>query len=230
MSDQPATPSASAPAPQAETKKKKKGPLRFLRELPVLILIAFVLALLIKTFLVQAFYIPSGSMIPTLEIGDRVLVEKVLTHPHRGWIVVFTNPHPSPQPHRNWLEALGHWLSEGFGISTPPDEDFIKRVIALPGEKIQITHHGRLFVNGARVREPYLPRGTVTAPFGPCRVPRNRVFVMGDNRGDSSDSRVDFGHGPGIRRRRCVGAIKVDSIVGRAFVIIWPLSHIRWLG
>ena len=230
MSDSPAPPPATPPVPPAETKKKKRRSLRFLRELPVLILIAFVLALLIKTFLVQAFYIPSASMVPTLEVGDRVLVEKVLKHPHRGWIVVFTNPHPSPQPHRSWLEAIGHWLSEGFGISTPPDEDFIKRVIALPGERIQIRNHGRLFIDRARVREPYLPRGTITAPFGPCRVPRNRVFVMGDNRGDSSDSRVDFEHGPGIRRGRCIGAIKVDSIVGRAFVIIWPPSHVSWLG
>ena len=80
-------------------------------ELPVLIVIAFVLALLIKSFLVQAFYIPSESMDPTLKIGDRVLVEKVLTHPHRGWIIVFTNPHPVSQPDRGVVSGFFNWLS-----------------------------------------------------------------------------------------------------------------------
>src|ERR1043166_10266850 len=83
------------PTQPAGTPPPKRSRWAFLRELPVLILIAFILALLIKTFLVQAFYIPSESMDPTLKVGDRVLVEKILTHPHRGWIVVFTNPNPS---------------------------------------------------------------------------------------------------------------------------------------
>jgi signal peptidase I len=218
------------PEPPKPDPPKKRRPLRFLRELPMLIIIAFGLALLIKTFVLQAFYIPSASMVPTLDVGDRVLVEKVLKSPHHDWIVVFTNPHPIPEPHRNWLQAFGHWLGEGFGISTPPDEDFIKRVIALPGEKIQIKSHSRLFIDGRLVPEPYLPRGTVTGPFGPCRVPRGRVFVMGDNRGDSSDSRVNFGSGDGVRHGRCTGAIEISSIVGRAFVRIWPPSRIHWLG
>jgi signal peptidase I len=196
---------------------RKKSPWRFLRELPVLILIAFVLALLIKSFLVQAFYIPSESMDPTLKIGDRVLVEKVLKHPHRGWIVVFTNPHPGPQPHRNWLQSFGHWLSEGFGISTPPDEDFIKRVIGLPGETIEL-RHGVVYIDGKRLREPYLNQVKDTRDFPPTKVPAGHVFVMGDNRTNSNDSR--FGLGP----------IPLDDIVGRAFVIIWPPSRIRWLG
>src|SRR5207302_9432940 len=118
--------SGTAPedAPSIEQEKGKR-PLRFLREIPVLILIAFVLALLIKAFVIQAFYIPSGSMESTLQIGDRVLVEKVLTHPHRGWIVVFRNPFPASSPRRDWLHAFGPWILQGFGISTSPDEDSI---------------------------------------------------------------------------------------------------------
>ena len=212
-----------------EPSSRRRGRFRFLRELPFLIVIAFVLALLIKSFLVQAFYIPSGSMEPTLEIGDRVLVEKLATHPHRGWIVVFTNPHPAAAPdHRSWLEAFGHWLLEGFGVSASPDEDFIKRVIALPAQTIE-ERHGAVFVDGKRLREPYLNRVRDTSSFGPCRVPRDRVFVMGDNRTNSNDSRVNFGEGAAVRKGRCVGAIRVDSIVGRAFVGIWPPSRIRWL-
>jgi signal peptidase I len=215
---------ATPPPPE-----KKRRRFRFLREIPGLILIAFVLALLIKSFLVQAFFIPSISMVPTLKVNDRVLVEKVLTHPHRGWIVVFTNPHPSPQPHRGAFGAFVHWLSEGFGISRPPDEDLIKRVIGLPGESVEL-RHGRLFIDGRRMREPYVSPEKDLSSFGPCRVPRDRVFVMGDNRVHSGDSRVDFGRGDGIRRGRCTGAIPVGTIVGRAFVIVWPPSRIDWLG
>jgi signal peptidase I len=209
--------SSPAVATEPTAPPKKKTRLRFLKELPVLILIAFVLALLIKSFLVQAFYIPSESMDPTLKVGDRVLVEKVLKHPHRGWVVVFRNPHPLPEPHRNWYQAFGHWLSEGFGISTPPDEDFIKRVIALPGETIELKK-GVVYIDGRRLREPYLSPVKDTRDFPPTKVPKDHVFVMGDNRTNSNDSR--FGLGP----------IPIDDIVGRAFVIIWPPSRIRWLG
>jgi signal peptidase I len=207
---------ATEPQPKPE-RKEKKSRLRFLRELPVLILIAFVLALLIKTFLVQAFYIPSQSMDPTLKVGDRVLVEKVLKHPHRGWIVVFKNPHPGPEPHRGTFSAFFHWLSEGFGISTPPDEDFIKRVIGLPGETIEL-RHGVVYIDGRRLNETYLNPVKDTRDFPATKVPAGHVFVMGDNRTNSNDSR--FGLGP----------IPIDDIVGRAFVIIWPPSRVRWLG
>jgi signal peptidase I len=201
---------------------EKKRRFRFLRELPVLILIAFVLALLIKTFLVQAFYIPSESMDPTLKVGDRVLVEKVLTHPHRGWIIVFSNPHPAAGPHRNWLSGFLHWLGEGFGVSQPENEDFIKRVIGLPGDTVEC-RQGRVFVNGRRLKEPYLrtsiqAHGLDTSACGPYHVPEGKLFVMGDNRPDSNDSRGSLGY------------IPIDDVIGRAVVIIWPPSRIRWLG
>jgi len=208
--------------PNGAEPPKKKKPLRFLRELPVLILIAFVLALLIKTFLVQAFYIPSESMDPTLKVGDRVLVEKVLTHPHRGWIIVFSNPNPVAQPHRNWWSGFWHWLSEGFGVTTPENEDFIKRVIGLPGDTVEC-RHGGVFINGQRLAEPYLKEsikvhGLDTRSCGPFHVPQGDLFVMGDNRQNSNDSRYGLGY------------IPIKDVIGRAFVIIWPPSRIRWLG
>lgn len=201
---------------------KRGGPLAFLRELPALLLIAFILALLIKSFLVQAFYIPSESMDPTLKVGDRVLVEKVLTHPHRGWIIVFSNPNPVAQPHRNWWSGFWHWLSEGFGVTTPENEDFIKRVIGLPGDTVEC-RHGGVFINGQRLAEPYLKEsikvhGLDTRSCGPFHVPQGDLFVMGDNRQNSNDSRYGLGY------------IPIKDVIGRAFVIIWPPSRIRWLG
>jgi signal peptidase I len=196
---------------------KDKGPGSFLRELPVLLFIAFVLALLIKSFLVQAFYIPSESMLPTLQVGDRVLVNKVVYHlhpPRRGDIIVFEDPHPAAETHRNALEAFWHWLTQGLGVSTNPEKDFIKRVIALPGETIEIKH-GDVFINGKKLVEPYLNLPLDTRDYRPTHVPPDSLFVMGDNRINSNDSR--FG----------LGFIPYDKVVGRAFVIIWPPSRIR---
>src|SRR5919108_1780202 len=203
-------------AKRGEAKPKKKGRLRFLKELPILVVIAFLLALLIKTFLVQAFYIPSASMEPTLEVGDRVLVKKFLATPHRGDIIVFENPHPGPEPHRNPFSAFFHWVVEGLGVSTPENEDFIKRVIGLPGETVSM-RGGIVYIDGKPLDEPYLHGEKDTRPFGPRKVLPNHLFVMGDNRLNSNDSR--FG----------LGQIPMDKVVGRAFVIIWPPSHIDWL-
>ena len=204
---------------QVSSKDDKKTGLGFLRELPLLLLIAFGLALLIKTFLVQAFYIPSESMEPTLDVGDRVLVNKVVYHlhsPRRGDIIVFEEPHPGPQPHRNPLQALWHWLTQGLGVSASPERDFIKRVIAVPGETLEIKQ-GSLFVNGRRLKEPYLSAAADRRDYPPTKVPPTNLFVMGDNRTNSNDSR--FG----------LGFIPYDKVVGRAFVIIWPPSHVSWV-
>jgi signal peptidase I len=199
---------------------KRRGGLGFLRELPVLLLVAFILALLIKTFLVQAFYIPSASMEPTLQIGDRVLVNKVVYHlhdPRRGDIIVFSDPHPLTSAHRNPVSAFLHWLTEGLGVSSNPEKDFIKRVIGLPGDTVEIDSRGTVLVNGRAVHEPYLSAVHDTRPYGPIHVPAGNLFVLGDNRTDSNDSR--FG----------LGFIPRDKVVGRAFVIIWPPSRARWL-
>lgn len=192
----------------------------FLTELPVLIAIALLLALLIKTFLLQAFFIPSESMDPTLRAGDRVLVNKVVYHlhpPRRGDVIVFADPNPGTAPERNPLSAFWHWLTEGVGLSVGPEKDFIKRVIALPGETIEIKR-GEVFVDGARLDEPYLNSLEDLSDFPPVTVPRDSLFVMGDNRTSSNDS------------RRGLGFIPYDRVVGRAFVIIWPPSRIGRLG
>jgi signal peptidase I len=197
---------------------RPSGPLGFFRELPGLILVAFVLALLIKTFLVQAFYIPSQSMEPTLLVGDRVLVNKFIyafREPRRGEIIVFENPRLN-QPDRNPLSAFWHWIIEGLGVSTDPEKDFIKRVIGLPGETIDITG-GRVFVDGKRIEEPYLNTERDRGDYGPFHVPEGHLFVMGDNRPNSQDS------------RSALGFIPRDKVVGRAFILIWPPSSFEWL-
>ncbi len=219
------SPHDAAPPPSREEEsrpetREDKGFLGFVRELPVLIIMAFVLAILIKTLLVQAFYIPSGSMEPTLMPGDRVLVNKVvyrLHEPRRGDIVVFENPHPLPQPHRNPAQAFLHWLSEGLGFSRPANEDFIKRVIGLPGETVEY-RDGVIYIDGEKLDESYLDGlKKDTRPYPPTRVPKGELFVMGDNRLNSNDSRYGLGFVP------------IDDVVGKAFVIIWPPSRVGWL-
>jgi len=193
--------------------KGKKGPLSFLRELPALIIIAFLLALLIKTFLVQAFYIPSPSMEPTLKVGDRVLVNKLaykFHSPRRGDIIVFSDPTPDAQPHRNPVSAFFHWVTEGLGFSAPTDEDFIKRVIGLPGDSVE-ERQGVIYVNGKRLEEPYLNSDADHRTLGPYTVQPDHLFVLGDNRNNSNDSRFQE-----------LGQIPTDKVIGKAFIIIWP--------
>jgi signal peptidase I len=202
---------------RGDTRQRRFG---FLRELPVLLVLAFLLALLIKTFVVQAFYIPSQSMEPTLEIGDRVLVNKVvyrLHPPGRGDVIVFEDPNPVAQPDRSPLSSVWHWLIEGLGVSASAERDFIKRVIGLPGDVVEIDPDGAVHVNGVELREPYLSPVQDQRPYGPVTVPRDSLFVMGDNRPNSNDSRFSL------------GMIPQDRVIGRAFVVIWPPSRVGWL-
>ena len=228
----PSPPTAAAPHPAAgglvsgggaaertsSTKRTRRSVLAFFQELPVLIVLAFALAILLKTFVIQAFYIPSGSMEPTLVPGDRVLVNKVLFEADRGDIVVFENPNSGEQPDRGIVDGFLHWLSEGLGFARPEDEDFIKRVIGLPGETVEIRRH-TVYVDGRALDEPYLTRDAVRSmsDYGPKTVPPDALFVLGDNRGASSDSRFSLGFVP------------LDKVVGEAFVTIWPPSRIGWL-
>jgi signal peptidase I len=209
---------SGGPVTATKPQPKKGGAFGFAKELPFLLLVAFALALLIKTFLVQAFFIPSESMQNTLNPGDRVLVNKVVYHlhsPRRGDIIVFSDPNPAPQGHRNPVQAFWHWLTEGLGVSTSPEKDFIKRVIGLPGETLE-GRDGVVYVDGKPLEERYI-RTKDVRPFGPVRVPADSLFVMGDNRTDSKDSRYGLGF------------IPYDNVIGRAFVVIWPPSRVGWL-
>jgi signal peptidase I len=195
----------------------------FWRELPVLLVIALVVAILIKTFLIQAFYIPSESMEPTLRPGDRVLVCRICMHLsdlHRGDVIVFSDPHPVPGAGRGAIGGALHWLAEGIGVAQPENPDYIKRVIGLPGDKVEL-NNGRLFVNGERVHEPYLSPETDRRPYGPKTVPDGMLFVLGDNRAHSGDSRFPPPEG--------VGWVPIDKVIGKAFVTVWPPSRWRWL-
>ena len=201
-------------ASAAEKSSLRRG----LAELPILAAIALVVAFVLKTFVAQAYYIPSGSMEPQLHVGDRVIVSKLsyeLHDPHRGDIIVF----PSPEDHSTDDSPLPirvvRGIFEGVGLAKPEKEILIKRVIGLPGEIVE-GHDGHVFINGHELIEPYLPRGVTTEPFGPTTVPHGSLWVMGDNRSNSRDSRF-------------IGAIKESDVIGRAIMKVWPVGSQSFL-
>ena len=197
-----------------ETTDEDRRSHRFIGSTPFLILVALAVAILVKTFLIQAFYIPSESMEPTLEIGDRVFVNKLaydIGDLGRGDVIVFSNPHPEELPERSAVSAVLHWLGEGIGFAQPVDEDFIKRVIGLPGETIEIRDNV-VYIDGEPLDEPYLTDAArqSNGDFPETRIPQGHLFMMGDNRGNSADSRYGL------------GLVPVDKVIGRAFIVIWP--------
>ena len=203
------------------------------QELPLLLVVAFCLAVLIRSFLVQAFFIPSGSMENTLLVGDRVLVNKILydvRSPERGEVVVFEGPSnwaPENQVNNNasYLTKLGRTVGDLVGVSQPGEKDFIKRVIGLPGDVVACCNpNGQVTVNGYPLDEPYVTDNSpLDVPpvkgecrsrrFDPITVQPGMMWVMGDHRLVSQDS-------------RCQGQVPIKNVIGRAFVILWPKD--RW--
>jgi signal peptidase I len=188
---------AAPPSLEDEERATRQTSLRSIVEWVLIVAGAVLVAIVIRTFVLQAFYIPSSSMEPTLKIDDKVLVNKLSYKFHdinRGDIVVFERPP---------------------GETDPKIKDLIKRVIGLPGDSIE-AHDGHVFVDGRRLREPYLPAGLQIKPLARQTVPDNSIFVMGDNRPGSKDSTV-------------FGPISKDLVVGRAFLRVWPLTAINFL-
>lgn len=206
-----------------------------LKEAPVLLGVALLIALVLKTFLVQAFVIPSGSMERTIRVGDRVLVDKLTpwfgARPHRGDVVVFKDPGnwladegaeraPDPVPVREGRRALAF-----IGLLPSADErDLIKRVVAVGGDRVACCDRGgRVTVNGRPLDEPYVHPGNPPSELAfDVRVPAGRLFVLGDHRSDSADSRYHLDD-PGQ------GTVPEGLVVGRAMVIAWPVGHWRGL-
>jgi signal peptidase I len=183
-------------------------PTRWIKEAVIVVVVAVLVAVLLRAFVVQTFFIPSGSMEPTLQIGDRILVNKLSYHLHgvdRGDIVVFSRP-----PAEN--------------CGGPEVNDLVKRVIGLPGDVVSLTG-AYVYIDGKRLNESWLPSSeqgiTIAGPAGndsnlarPYRVPANDYFVMGDNRTDSCDSRY-------------WGPIAKSLIVGKVELRVWPISSLH---
>jgi len=211
--------------------RRQRGWKTFLRDVIVIFVVALLASVLIKTFLVRSFFIPSGSMEDTLQIDDRVLVNELvpdLVPLQHGDVVVFRDP-------GQWLPPIPattasnpvSWILATTGLAATDDGNhLIKRVIGLPGDTVACCDElGRLTVNGTPVVEPY----TRLAPGAPASdvpfsvmVPDHALWVMGDNRGDSADSRAHTG-------TPTHGFVPYSDVVGRAFLITWPLDRWAWI-
>ena len=214
---------ADGPSGTAEPAAPPPSSHRRWRELPFLVGIAVVVAIAIKLFVVQAFSIPSASMVPTLLEGDRILVCRVclrVDDVDRGEVIVFEGPDGS-EPDRGLVVGALHWLGETLGVASPAHDDFVKRVVGLAGDTVEIDRTGQLYVNGDAVDEPYLLQPVPRQDFPPTTVPDGMLFVLGDNRGNSGDSRC----GP----PDCTGLVPVDRVIGVAFLRVWPPSRVGGL-
>ena len=225
---------SQASAEQAEqagagdSKDAKSGGIwRFLREVAIVLVCALVLSVLVRTFLVQAFYVPSQSMENTLMPDDRILASKITTSlggVSRGEVVVFEDPgdwlqappRTSKSPASRALEFVGL-------LPSSSGKDLVKRVIGIAGDHVVCCNdQGQIVLNGVGLVEPYIKPGSRTDQVDfDIVVPADSIFVMGDNRAASADSRFHLSQNS--------GAVPLDDVVGRVFVIIWPLSQLGTL-
>jgi signal peptidase I len=234
-----ATRPPSAASPVSPSALPSQGKTRRTRvpswvELPLLIVLTLAIAALIRTFLVQPFFIPSESMQDTLQIGDRVLVDKVSYRLHdikRGDVVVFNGldsftPEVQVDEPGNAFGRALHSVGAAIGVAPPGEKDFIKRVIGVPGDRVVCCDgKGRITVNGQPLDESaYLFPGDKPSesPFDVI-VPPERLWVMGDHRSASADSRAHTGDPGG-------GTVPENKVIGRAFSIVWPLGRLTGLG
>ncbi|GAA4401266.1 hypothetical protein GCM10023168_10690 [Fodinibacter luteus] len=204
------------------------------REVFVVVAMALVLSFVVKTWLLQAFFIPSGSMEDTLLVGDRVIVSKLTPGPvdlDRGDVVVFRDPggwlDVAPPVERAGLSGALHDALTFVGLLPAESEDhLIKRVIGLPGDHVVCcTEDRRLMVNDVELAEPYLKPGDLPSALNfDITVPDGHLWVMGDHRSDSEDSRF---HDPSADGTD--GSVPVDSVTGRAVAVVWPLDRAGWL-
>ncbi|MFF9089551.1 signal peptidase I [Streptomyces sp. NPDC014991] len=222
--------SGAGDAGTAGSARRPGKPRSFWKELPLLIGIALVLALLIKTFLVQAFSIPSDSMQNTLQQGDRVLVDKLTpwfgSEPERGEVVVFHDPDNwlagEPTPNPNPVQKVLSWIGL---MPSAEEKDLIKRVIGVGGDTVECKGSGPLKVNGKALNEPYVYPGNTPCTVDDLggqfkvKVPKGYIWVMGDHRQNSRDSRYN-------QSDKNHGMVPVDKAVGRAIVKAWPIN--RW--
>lgn len=205
----------------------RKGSL--LRELPILVVVALAVSLVIKSFLVQFFYIPSGSMENTLQINDRVAVNKVPFFSksiNRGDVVVFRDPdnwlpEPYADDENSYLAKIKEGLVAVGVLPNPAKQYLVKRVIGVGGDKVECcSKNKKLLINGVAIDEPYIFAGnTASDTKFNVTVPEGKIWVMGDHRGASADSRF---HQDDINK----GMVPTAKVTGRVFGIIWPIKNL----
>ena len=202
-----------------------------LREFPILVIVALAVSLLIKTFLVQFFYIPSGSMENTLQIQDRVAVNKVpfiSGSINRGDVVVFRDPaNWLPEPFEATDNKVIAKIKDGLvavGILPNPAKQYlVKRVIGVAGDQVVCCSNGKLTINGKETYEPYLFAGNKASELDfNITVPEGKIWVMGDHRGSSADSRY---HQDDVNN----GFVPEDKVTGRVYAIIWPFKNVSFV-
>lgn len=213
---------------RALKKARKNWFLAFLIDFVVIVGTALVLSVLIKAFLIRSFYIPSGSMMDTLQINDRIIVNVLVPEAiplNHGDVVVFRDPGgwlgAAPTTAKSSLQEVSDFVLGTFGITAPDSaEHLVKRVIGLPGDTIECCDpQGRLIVNGVPLDEPYVRAGSIPSEMEfKVTVPADSYWVMGDNRQNSTDSRYHQDLPSG-------GFVNREFVVGRAVVISWPFEH-----